>query len=149
MRYLLLKCTTIVRNFALLYLYYFLHHPEHSAEIPQSLLSHRRRHVASSSFESDRTKAEFKNMHIIYSHEARLRFVAFFYPSGRLLLDFGIIYIYSRLSLSRIPRDSLKHFEISVPRHIRVERVRKTINWTTTFNKWIYVIWLLKLETYI
>ena len=43
---------------------------------------------------------------------------------------------YSRLSLSRIPRDSLKHFEISVPRHIRVERVRKTINWTT-FNKWI------------
>ena len=35
---------------------------------------------------------------------------------------------YSRLSLSRIPRDSLKHFEISVPRHIRVERVRKTIN---------------------
>ena len=44
---------------------------------------------------------------------------------------------YSRLSLSRIPRDSLKHFEISVPRHIRVERVRKTINWTTTFNKWI------------
>ena len=37
-------------------------------------------------------------------------------------------YIYSRLSLSRIPRDSLKYFEISVPRHIMVERVRKTIN---------------------
>ena len=35
---------------------------------------------------------------------------------------------YSRLPVSRIPRDSLKHFEISVPRHIRVERVRKTIN---------------------
>ena len=44
---------------------------------------------------------------------------------------------YSRLPLSRIPRGSLKHFEISVLRHIRVERVRKTINWTTTFNKWI------------
>ena len=44
---------------------------------------------------------------------------------------------YSRLPLSRIPRDSLKHFEISVLRHIRVQRVRKTINWTTTFNKWI------------
>ena len=44
---------------------------------------------------------------------------------------------YSRLSLSRTPRDSLKYFEISVPRHIRVEKVRKTINWTTTFNKWI------------
>ena len=49
-------------------------------------------------------------------------------------LDF---FIYSRFSLSRIPRDSLKHFEISIPRHIRVERVKKTINWTTTFNKWI------------
>ena len=45
--------------------------------------------------------------------------------------------IYSRLSLSRIQRDSLKHFEISVPQHIRVERVSKIINWTTTFNKWI------------
>ena len=44
---------------------------------------------------------------------------------------------YSRLSLSRIPRDSLKHFEISVPRHTRVAEVRKTINRTTTFNKWI------------
>ena len=44
---------------------------------------------------------------------------------------------HNRLSLSRIPRDSLKHFEISVLRHIGVERVRKTIHWTTTFNKWI------------
>ena len=44
---------------------------------------------------------------------------------------------YSRLPLSRIPRDSLKHFEISVPRHISVVEVRKKINWTTTFNKWI------------
>ena len=43
--------------------------------------------------------------------------------------------IYSRLSLSRIPRDSLKHFEISVPRDIRVAEVRKTVNQTTTFNK--------------
>ena len=45
--------------------------------------------------------------------------------------------IYSRLSLSRIPRDSLKHFEISIPRHIRVQRVRKTIK----MNE--YVIWQL------
>ena len=44
---------------------------------------------------------------------------------------------YSRLSLSRIPRNSLKHFEISIPRHIRVEGVSKIINWTTTFNKWM------------
>ena len=43
----------------------------------------------------------------------------------------------SRISLSRIPRDFLKHFEISVPRHIRVAEVRKTINWTTTFNNWV------------
>ena len=39
--------------------------------------------------------------------------------------------------LSQIPKDSLKHFEISIPQHIRVERVSKIINWTTTFNKWI------------
>ena len=42
---------------------------------------------------------------------------------------------YSRLSLSRIPRDSLKHFEISIPLDIGVAEVRKTINRTTTFNK--------------
>ena len=47
---------------------------------------------------------------------------------------------YNRLSLSRIPRDSLKHFEISAPRHIRVERVSKIINWTTTFNIWICIL---------
>ena len=33
--------------------------------------------------------------------------------------------IYNRLSLSRIPRDSLKYFEISVPRHIRFAELRK------------------------
>ena len=45
--------------------------------------------------------------------------------------------LYSRLSLSRSPRDSLEYFEISVPRHIRFAELRKTINRTTTFNKWI------------
>ena len=30
---------------------------------------------------------------------------------------------------------TLKHFEMSVPRYIRVAEVRKTINRTTTFNK--------------
>ena len=44
---------------------------------------------------------------------------------------------YSRLSLSRISGDSLKHFEISVPRNIRVPEVRRTMNRTTTLNKWI------------
>ena len=44
--------------------------------------------------------------------------------------------IYSRLSLSRILRDSLKYFEISVPRHIRFAEFRKK-NRTTIFNKCI------------
>ena len=43
--------------------------------------------------------------------------------------------VYSRLSLSQIPRDSLKHFEISILQHIRVAEVRKTINQTITCNK--------------
>ena len=41
---------------------------------------------------------------------------------------------YSRLSLSRTPRDSMKHFKISILRHIRFAEMRKTINRTTTFN---------------
>ena len=45
--------------------------------------------------------------------------------------------IYSRLSLCRIPKDCLKHFEIFVPRHVRFAELRKTINRTNTFNKWI------------
>ena len=45
--------------------------------------------------------------------------------------------IYSRLSLSRIPRDSLKYFEISVPRHIRFAELRKKIIRTTTFDKYM------------
>ena len=56
---------------------------------------------------------------------------------NQVMLNIHSNYKYSRLSLSRIPKDSLKHFEISVLRHISIERVRKTINWTTTFNKWI------------
>ena len=33
--------------------------------------------------------------------------------------------MYSRLSLSRIPRDYLKYFEMSVPRHIRSAELRE------------------------
>ena len=44
---------------------------------------------------------------------------------------------YSRLSLSRTPRDSLKYFEISVVRHIRFAELRKKKIWLTTFNKLI------------
>ena len=44
-------------------------------------------------------------------------------------------HIYSRLPLSRIPSDFLKHFEISVPRNISVAEVRKTVNRTTSFKK--------------
>ena len=47
----------------------------------------------------------------------------------------SFLMIYSRLSLSRSPRDSLIHFEISVPRHIRFAELKKTLNRTTTFNK--------------
>ena len=41
-----------------------------------------------------------------------------------LLYDYLVIK-YSRLSLSRNPRDSLKYFEISVPRQIRFADLRK------------------------
>ena len=41
---------------------------------------------------------------------------------------------YSRLSLSRSPRDSLKYFEISVSRHIRFAELRKKINQKTIFH---------------
>ena len=42
-----------------------------------------------------------------------------------LMLDSLCIMYYSRLSLSRISRDSLKYFEISVPRYIRFAELRK------------------------
>ena len=49
------------------------------------------------------------------------------------------LFKYSRLSLSRNPRDCMKYFEISVEisvlRHIRFAELRKTINRTTTFNR--------------
>ena len=46
-----------------------------------------------------------------------------------------IFFYYSRISLSRNPRDSMKYFEISVRRHIRFAELRKTNNPTTTFNR--------------
>ena len=58
------------------------------------------------------------------------------------------ISIYSRLSLSRNRRDSLKHFEISVLRHIRFAELRKIPMEQTNFtNK--HVIWLFQLEIYV
>ena len=50
---------------------------------------------------------------------------------------------YSRLSLSRIPRDSLKYFEISVVRHIRFAELRNKLIQLTTFNKYM-CNWTLK-----
>ena len=44
---------------------------------------------------------------------------------------------YSRLSLSRIPRDSLKYFEISVLRHIRFAGLGENLIRLTTFNKYM------------
>ena len=58
------------------------------------------------------------------------------------LSDFAVQFlswemIYSRLSLSRSQRVSLKPFEISLPRHIRFAELRKTINRTTALTEWI------------
>ena len=44
---------------------------------------------------------------------------------------------YSRLSLFRIPRASLKHFEISVPRHSQICRIEEKLIGLTTFNKYM------------
>ena len=49
---------------------------------------------------------------------------------------------YSRLSLSRSRRDPLKHFEISVLRHIRCAELRKIPNEQPNFTN-EHVIWLL------
>ena len=46
--------------------------------------------------------------------------------------------IYSRLSLSRTPRDSLKYFEISRTSTYQICRLEEKINRTTAFNKCIY-----------
>ena len=43
----------------------------------------------------------------------------------KLVVDYALILQYSRLSLSRIPRDCLKYFEISVLWHIRFAELRK------------------------
>ena len=48
-----------------------------------------------------------------------------------------LVWRYTFVSLSWSPRDSLKYFENSVLRHIRFAELRKTINRTTTLNKWI------------
>ena len=55
---------------------------------------------------------------------------------------------YSRLSLSRIPKDSIKYFEISVPRHIRFAELRKKIFEQLHLTN-IHVIGLLQLEIYV
>ena len=52
---------------------------------------------------------------------------------------------YSRLSLSRIPRDSLKYFEISVLRHIRFAELGEKLIRLTTFNKYM-CNWTLKVR---
>ena len=66
------------------------------------------------------------------------RLICVFAGHTGLIVGFIVRWLnYSRLSLSRIPRVYLKHFEMSVPRHIRVAELSKTINRTTIFNKWI------------
>ena len=51
-------------------------------------------------------------------------------PHKRMRIGVSVLFSelsfqYSRLSLSRSPRDSLKYFEISVPRHIRFAELKK------------------------
>ena len=58
-----------------------------------------------------------------------------------------IALIYSRLSLSRSQRDRLKHFEISVLRHIRFAELREIPIEQQNFTN-EHVIWLLYLEIY-
>ena len=53
--------------------------------------------------------------------------------------------IRSTVDLSRIPRDSIKYFEISVPRHIRFAELRKKL-FEQPYLTNIYVIGLMKLE---
>ena len=55
---------------------------------------------------------------------------------------------YSRLSLSRSRRDPLKHFEISVLRHIRCAELRKIPIKQPNFTN-EHVLWLLYLEMYV
>ena len=52
-----------------------------------------------------------------------------------MLFDF---IIYSPLLLSRIPRDFLKYFEISVLRTYQICRIEEKLIQLTTFNKYMY-----------
>ena len=54
---------------------------------------------------------------------------------------------YRRPSLSRIPRDYIKYFEISVPRRTRFAEMRKKLFKQPHLTN-IYVIGLLELEIY-
>ena len=65
-------------------------------------------------------------------------------PTTKLITDFFCTFIitYSRLSLSRSRRDLLKHFEISILRHIRCAVLRKIPMEQPNFTN-EHVIWLL------
>ena len=55
------------------------------------------------------------------------------YEKGLLLLFLDIFYSVD----SRNPRNSLKYFEISIPRNIRFAELRNKMSQTTTYLKWI------------
>ena len=82
---------------------------------------------------------QFAALPILIFGNVYLRFVDFHKHLGVTFSSRGQwhnhVEIYSRLSLSRNPRDSMKHFEISELRYIRFAELRKTINPTTNFNK--------------
>ena len=67
--------------------------------------------------------------------------------SQGLLILISLWVLYSQLSLSWSPRDSLKYFEISVPWHVRFAELKKILIEQPHYTN-EYVIWLLKLETY-
>ena len=56
------------------------------------------------------------------------------WPNIYQVYPFPLKTFYSRLSLFRSPRDILKYFEISIPRHIRFAELRKN----KYFHKWTF-----------
>ena len=82
------------------------------------------------------TAQELKDNSIIQFYKLKVnpKVERMWWPYGGSLY-YRLLEIYSRFSLSRTPKDSMKHFEIPVLRHIRFAELRKTTNRTTTFNK--------------
>ena len=84
---------------------------------------------------NERVKKKQKNSRLLFSCKKKmlrnvnfLMYIYFFHSHYHEYVSLFHIYVYSRLSLSRTPRDSLKYFEISVVRHIRFAELSKKTN---------------------